>query len=150
MKIISFLVCDDIRNEVGNKYSLMGVYGDAIDFRVAPMNKDKWPKRMRLGFFVSMKREKNISEKNIESFSLNLDYNGKIKELGKGEFRPREHPKVNQINLVVISNNFEFHESGEIKFFLDFFDASNKLVEKITPDYSLRVSENIIKSPVRS
>ena len=150
MKIINFLVCEDIRTEVGNKHSLMGVYGDTIEFRVTPMNKDKWPKRVRLGFFVSMKFQKVDWEKDIESFSLNLDYNGKTREIGKGLLRPREIPKINLINLVVIANNFEFHETGKIKFFMEFFGSGNNVIKKLTPDYTLGVLEKLIKSPIGS
>jgi hypothetical protein len=52
MKLVQFIVCDDIRKETGNKFSLMGIYENAIEFRVTPDKKDKWPKTMRLGIYA--------------------------------------------------------------------------------------------------
>jgi len=34
MKLLDFIVCDDIRNEVGEKLSFMGVFGDNITLQV--------------------------------------------------------------------------------------------------------------------
>jgi hypothetical protein len=54
MKLLDFIVCDDIRNEVGNKHTLVGVYGDTIRISAQNPNKFQWPYAMRIAFFVRL------------------------------------------------------------------------------------------------
>lgn len=145
MKITSFLVCEDIRNEVGNKHSLIGVLGNSLEFRVTPENKNRWPKRMKLGVFVGMKREGTDKENEIVGFAIKIDYNGMPSELGKGIFNTKDIPKANHISLAVVFNNFAFQESGEIRFTLDFLNSQNEIVETIPLDYILKVSETVVE-----
>jgi hypothetical protein len=143
MKIISFLVCDDIRNEVGGKSSIMGVYANSIEFGVTPENKNQWPKAMRVGIFVNIKLEDSDRKKNINSFSLKIDCNGKIEEVAQGNFNPKDIPISHSVNLAIVHNHFPFNEPGEMRFSLDFSDAKNDVIETIAPDYILRISEKI-------
>jgi hypothetical protein len=136
MKIISFVVCDDIRNEAGNKNSFMGVYDDNIIFSVTPDNRNSWPKTIKLGFHARILAD-NIKP---NSFEFNLEYNQKKTLLGKGELHFTE--KINKIKIVVLSN-FEFKKSGTMKFVFDFFDENNNIVETINPDYELTISESV-------
>jgi len=147
MKIVSFIVCDDIRNEVGGKHSLMGVYGNSIEFRVSPENKNKWPKSMKVGIFVNIKLEDNDREKDINSFSLNIDYSGKVEKVAKGLFSPAHIPMSHSVNLAIVHNNFVFKEAGEVRFFLDFFDGKDVTIQTIAPDYVLKISEKAILQP---
>jgi Family of unknown function (DUF6941) len=144
MKIVSLLVCDDIRSEIGNKHSLMGVYDNSIEFGVTPENKNLWPKTMRIGIFVKMKFEDVDKEKEINSFKLKADYNGKIMEIAKGAFRPKDVFISHTVNLAVVYNNFAFEEPGEIKFLLESY-ANDNLISTISPDYTLKISEKVIK-----
>ena len=49
MKLNCFLICDDIRNELGNKQSLTGIYDDVINFSMKDIG--KWPKVVKLGIY---------------------------------------------------------------------------------------------------
>ena len=49
MKINSFIICDDIRSEVGNKKSLMGIYTKELVFSVTAEEAGVWPKDLVLG-----------------------------------------------------------------------------------------------------
>jgi len=53
MKITSFIVCDDIRNEAGNKISLMGVYNKKIIF--IKSKSSTWPSVLRIGILSEAK-----------------------------------------------------------------------------------------------
>jgi hypothetical protein len=55
MKVLDFVVCEDIRQEVGEKFSLMGVYADSmlVHFRES----EKWPFVTRLGFYIKLDPE---------------------------------------------------------------------------------------------
>ena len=52
MSINNCILCDDIRSEVGNKKSLMGVYSKEIAFAVADSDKTPWPKEMVFGLML--------------------------------------------------------------------------------------------------
>lgn len=49
MKILDFIVCDDIRREIGDKLSLMGIYNDEILFTGVAVT---WPQALRMGIYV--------------------------------------------------------------------------------------------------
>ena len=55
MKIIDFLVAEDIRNEVGNKHSVMGLFTDSIAIGVPAAV--KWPIAFRLAMMVRLECE---------------------------------------------------------------------------------------------
>lgn len=48
MKIVDFILCDDIRQELGNKVSLMGIFSDAVVLQ----QEVSWPIRMNFGVFI--------------------------------------------------------------------------------------------------
>ncbi len=146
MEITNFLVCDDIRNEIGNKKSLMGIYDSSIEFQVTPENKSQWPRVKRLGIFARIKFEKTDMEKGISSFEfkLKIDYNGDIKEMGKGVFYAEKVSMFHTANLAMVFDKFVFKEPGEIRFFLDFSNVKNDVIKTVTPDYILKISEKVI------
>jgi hypothetical protein len=51
MRLLDFIICDDIRNELGNKVSLMGIYTGTY---IIPGNIVKWPFPTRFGFFIRL------------------------------------------------------------------------------------------------
>ncbi|MEO6098316.1 MAG: hypothetical protein ABIW76_22640 [Fibrobacteria bacterium] len=55
MKVLDFVVCEDVRQELGGKLSLMGVYPDAmvINFQ----QEEKWPFITRLSFYIKLDPE---------------------------------------------------------------------------------------------
>lgn len=147
MKIVSFLVCDDIRNEMGGKHSLMGVYGNSIEFHVTPENRNQWPKVMRMGVFASVNIGDDDRKKHITSFSLLIDYDGKKENIAKGNFRPEDIPVSHSLNIAIIHNNFLFKEAGDVRFSLEFSDSKGRIIETIVPDYVLKISEKTNEQP---
>ena len=143
MKMLNFVVCDDIRNEMGGKHSIMGVYGNSIEFAVTPEKKDQWPKTMRTGFFITIQPEDSDREKNLKYFSLKMDYNGKVEEIAQGGINFKDIPPSRIVNLAILHNNFSFKEPGKIKFSLDFSDAKKDVVGTLAPDYILKIMERI-------
>ncbi|MAZ78008.1 MAG: hypothetical protein CMF39_04960 [Legionellaceae bacterium] len=73
MKIHNLLICDDIRAEVGNKISIMGVYGEEIVMN--PNIKLNGPVKLPLAFLFRFKIEKN--EELPDKFQLEYILNGK-------------------------------------------------------------------------
>lgn len=141
MKIINFLICDDIRFEIGNKHSLIGVYDGKIIFNVLPDKQGQWPKNNKIGIFAKFQLE---SEKPY-SFSLKVFYNKKEKEIGKGLLNIDHSKSNNKITLALLHNNFEFSELGEIEFQFEFFDKGNNQIKSLIPNSTLLVEEQLIK-----
>jgi len=55
MKVVDFIVCEDIRTELGSKVSLMGVFDDAIEF--ALLERLDQPFAMRMAIFSRVRFE---------------------------------------------------------------------------------------------
>jgi hypothetical protein len=57
MKQVDFIICDDVRMEVGNKVSLMGIYDDQIFFAQPGPAEQIWPRPMRTGIYIKAELE---------------------------------------------------------------------------------------------
>ena len=140
MKLINFIICDDIRNELGNKNSLMGVYDNTIEFRVTPDKENTWPKTMRLGIYA---RIRIYEDKDITHFKLRTFFNDKETIIGEGILNS---PAMKQLkkNIVILHNAFVFENLGIIKFSFDFYNKNDEIVESLHPDFSLEIKETVI------
>lgn len=141
MKIITFVICDDIRREIGNKHSLMGVYDGKINFNVTPDKKDSWPKYMKIGIFAVF----DFEEDKPHSLTINMNYNEKNQLLGTAERGKPDDLEKNKCTVAVVLSDFRFHEPGSIKFTFDFFDADKKKIKTLSPDFELKISELVTK-----
>ena len=139
MKLQTFLVCDDIRNEIGNKHSIIGVYDDRILFNVTPDKKGTWPKQMKLGIFAKIIFENEFPI----SFTFSMKYNYKDELLGEGFINLKETSQ-NKFVAAIVHNNFLFDQPGKIKFTFTFFDESKVKIGSVSPDFELEVDELII------
>jgi|GEM_PF-2865063 len=70
MKIIDAIFCEDIRFELNNKLSLMGLYGDQIIFQAGGSitTETQWPIATTLALLLRFKMEKN--EKHPDQFKF--------------------------------------------------------------------------------
>lgn len=141
MKIKIVSICDDIRQEVGNKFSLIGTYDWRINFNVAPDKKDSWPKTMRLSLFAVI----DFEEDKPHSFAIRMKYNEKEKVIGETVLSDPSGKEENKCTIVIVNNNFKFEQPGTIKFTFDFFDADKKTIASLSPDYDLKINEIVIK-----
>ena len=142
MKLLDFIICDDIRNELGNKHSLMGVYDDSIDFQVTPDNQNTWPKLLRIGIYAKVKTEGN---EEVFKFKIRMKYNEKETVLVNGAL---PQPKIKPFNKIVISlvnGNFKFENPGNITFFLDFYNQKKELIATLSPEFVISVKEKVIQ-----
>ena len=55
MKFYDIIFCDDIRDEINNKKSLVGVYNDRIVFHTNQKVEIQWPVRTRLSVLLRFK-----------------------------------------------------------------------------------------------
>lgn len=139
MKLIDFIICDDIRTEVGNKHSIIGVYGDAIQFKVLPTEKGKWPKALKIGFFIRIKLEKDDEITKINKFKLNVIFDEKIKTLAEGVINI--DVKSRGILLAVVFNQFVFEKSGLMSASLELMDSAGLAIHYFEIPEKINISE---------
>lgn len=140
MKLIDFIVCDDIRREIGNKHTLVGVYDETVEFSVGKSGFKQWPKAMKLGFFIRV----NFDDEVPDEFSFNMLFLTEKKELGKGKviINPTASKRL---NIVIVHNAFVFPNEGKIEFELVFY-KNGKIIQEITPDCKLIIKESLASS----
>lgn len=140
MKIYDFIVCDDIRFEIGNKNTLIGIYDD-LNFNVDKISLDQWPKAIKLGFFVRIKLDPSDE---IDEFQLEFFLNNKEFSNAKGLINnPIEKNLL--LNIALVNNTFVIPNKGTITFKIKFFN-DKKLVCELEPDYKLKVDVTEIKT----
>lgn len=144
MKISNFIICDDIRMETGNKFSLMGIYSNSINFNFTLEQENRWPTTKQICIFAQLEIEKEkLSD--IHSFKIEIDYNKKKTEIGGGDI-PLANPKPQQgVVLHAIFSNFKFQGPGDVKFAFIFYDKEKNKISEITSPLPLKVVEKIIK-----
>jgi hypothetical protein len=142
MKLLNFIICDDIRNELGNKRSLMGIYDDSIEFQVTPDNQNTWPKSLRVGIYAKVKTEDN---EKVFKFKIRMKYNEKETVLVDSVLT---QPKIKPFSKIVISlvnGAFKFENPGKITFFLDFYNQKKELIDTLSPEFVISVKEKVIQ-----
>lgn len=133
MKLLDILVCDDIRFEIGDKNTLVGLYSD-INIAQKKGQKIQWPVIIKLGIFIRCIVE-DMGE-TPDAFSLEIIHatkgtihtaNGIIKmPIG-----------VKYFNLALV-NNYIIPNIGKINFKLHFI-KEGKEIQYIEPEYTFDV-----------
>lgn len=137
MKILDFILCDDIRKEVSNKHTLIGVYDDKMIFQVPNLGEDKWPKRIKLGLFIRVKLDEGKPLPNRFSIEFIHDRD-KVFGRGEGEIIPPSINIINLLNFVLALEVFPITGVGVISFLMKFY-KDDKIIDQLAPDYELNV-----------
>jgi hypothetical protein len=142
MKLKDFIICDDIRLEIHNKFSLIGVYNDVLKFSVPEKLADNWPKGVHLGFFIRLDIE-NIEElKNIGKFVLEASIDDKKNfhaEQIFDEVINENHP-LNQMVISVVFEQVNIYNIGEMEISLLIFNKNDELMERFIYPGNIKVS----------
>ena len=110
MKFLDFIVCDDIRREVGNKHTLVGVYNDRIVFS---SGRDfKWAITKSLGFFLKLQKES--TDPDYDGFDLKIYLNDEQNQLAniKGEIKVADQTRPMVLDIVFPA--FKFTGPGSL------------------------------------
>ena len=145
MKIINFMICDDIRMEMGNKHSIIGLYDDSINFSVPIIEKGKWPKTIKLGIFIKAIFDNDLEKKQIEKFRLEVSLNDKAKTIAEGNFDAQKQLEATGINLVFVFNQFVFESSGLMSLKIVFIDHHNNEIDSEEYPYKVKITEVILQ-----
>lgn len=144
MKITNFIICDDVRTEIGNKHSLIGIYDGVIEFNVTQGTAGVWPKNLKLGLFAKLFAETEEEKTKINRFKIKLIINGTEKILGENILNGKGNAVIPKITLVAVFNNFIFEGPGDYSFVLDFYDANGQLISSVKNLEPIKVSERTI------
>ncbi len=129
--LTDFLVCDDIRQEVGDKFSLVGVYADSI--RLTFQGEAVWPALLpKLGIFV---RTKPLVDFTPQRFSMTIAHNGT--QIGKFGGDLKVSDPARPITIAFVAVPFPIPGPGTIQFHLDFW--SGEQVKSVPIERSVTV-----------
>jgi len=135
MKLIDFIICDDIRQEVGGKVTLVGVYEDRIMINAPSPEAVRWPVKLKLGFFIRLLNDGTAPD--MDSFDLQVLCNKKIICRLSGPLQAT--PRKGLMNLFFVNSAVRFPAEGLLSVAL-IFKKAEEIVYKIRPDLSIRVA----------
>jgi len=144
MKIINFILCDDIRTEVGNKKSLMGVYSKEILFTANTEEKETWPKSLILGMMLDFSIPGDV-KKRAHKFKITYSLNGIEKALGEGELSipADELDRVDDFQVTIYSKaQYQFETCGRLSHCVRIYDAMGKEIAHAITMTDILVKEN--------
>jgi hypothetical protein len=123
MKVYDFLVGEDIRTEVGNKHSLMGLFGDSLTFTV-PAEAVASPIALRLAFFLRLE----FGPTDPDSFSFQFKIFSQDKEVAGFEGSAAKQPgSGGLVVLPLVANLLQMPVvlgTNEVRFRLTVKDAA--------------------------
>ncbi|MDI6739293.1 MAG: hypothetical protein QME74_02900 [Candidatus Edwardsbacteria bacterium] len=133
MKLLDFIICDDIRFEVGNKNTLVGIYGD-INLTQKRGSKLSWPVPLKLWLYLRCLI--NEGEDKPESFHIDITHNtkGSIAPIAGTLSIPEG---IKYLNLALVGN-ISLPDTGVISFKISFFKAGQE-VYVVVPDYTFSI-----------
>ena len=143
MRVLNFIICDDIRIEIGNKHSLMGVYSDSINFHSVLSKKAQWPKIKSLAVFAQIEFDGEEKISNFDHFSIEINYEGEVKDIGGGPLPIGKETNQKGVLINAIFSNFQFKGPGSIIFNFKFFDKDKNLIGTAESNKALKVEETI-------
>lgn len=128
MKVESFLLCDDIRNEIGGKQSLMGVYGENIQFETSTSALKQWPKTLRVGIFIRLLLEGNEKEFSDINFKIHTELNENKTQIGEGRIDLSANPKKpHKLTIGIIQDPLLIENTGDLTFEINCFSNGKEI-----------------------
>lgn len=121
MKLYDIIFCDDIRYEINNKLSLMGLYNDKIVFRT---DQKQLPPRIKLSALLRFKLE--VSEEYPDRFEFEYIVNNKSLPKLDGIFQIDNNQSLTQIFLTLTAEGLPL-EPGNLGFSIK-IHRGNKLL----------------------
>lgn len=123
MQIKSFIICEDIRREIGNKSSLMGVLGDSLIFE--GVGSSEWPKLTNLAAFIQISLEDVVPS----CFSVKITLEGEEVANIKSNIEVAEGTRY--LNIPITMYGFPLKSAGTLVFDLKLERQGGLLLEAI-------------------
>jgi len=134
MKLVDFIICDDIRQEVGGKVTLVGVYEDRIMINAPSPDAVRWPVPLKLGFFIRLLNDGAAPD--MDGFEMQVRCNEKMICRLSGPIKIP--PRHGLINLFFVNSAVRVPSEGHLGVTLIFKHAGD-VVSEIRPDLSIQV-----------
>jgi hypothetical protein len=135
MKLLDFVISEDIRFEVGNKVSLMGVLNDQIILTPQSPDGFKWPIATKAGFFAKFQFSKD--DMIIDGIELKLLHNEK--ELGNLSVTAKLQDPNFPVLLPLIANPILLPGPGVMSFrFL--MRKGSQVIKEIDTERTIKIS----------
>ena len=145
MKIIDFIICDDIRRETNHKLIIIGTYNEKIVFRANSLE-SKWPISKQLAFFMRFLKEENDPE--IDGFDISIDLKTKTAKqlfsLGKIEGIIKAPVNTQAPIIFDIPMPIKFPGPGKMLVTVSFLKGKS-IVQTIKPDLEIEIEESLEK-----
>jgi hypothetical protein len=122
MRLLDFIIADDVRQELGNKTSIMGVYGEEIILSPPPPS---WPIPLRIAVYIRVSPEN--ADVMPDKFSLQISQSGNKIAHMRGNIAVAEKGKSFVVPLVIFPLPIPGPGLIQFDFVLTFKDE--KLVE---------------------
>lgn len=131
MKLDCLIVCDDVRAEIGNKFSLMGIYLERVVFQRSKGTQEVWPKQLKLGFYLRfLKEPRDDSIVPGTKFNFFYESEGQLSPISSGNI---DDPKVLlKLGKFAITFNgiITIKKQERIEFFIEFLDNASKAIQE--------------------
>ena len=133
MKLIDFIVCDDIRTEINNKVSIIGVYDDTINFIVPESAAGAWPKILKLGIYIRLALENIEEHNNIKKLLIDftIDNEKIIHAEQTMNLNIQEFSLIKRLAISVVFNHIQIPRTGDMEISLSVLDNNDKLIQKV-------------------
>lgn len=136
MKILDYIICDDIRREFGGKHTIVGAYNDRIDFLAFGTQPLRWPINKQIGIYIRFKKED--SDPSFDKFKLNIDVGMNKLAFIEGVF-PIDN-KSKTIVLDCVLPVVQFQGPGTMTTKIEFLMAE-KVVLEVSPELNFTIGE---------
>jgi hypothetical protein len=123
MHLNDFIIADDIRHELGNKISILGIYQDVITLNIPQDMDGAIP--LRLGFYIRLRLDSGDAEPT--KFEMYLTFNSE--ELARFEGKILKVEESSVLVLPLIANMLPITQYGVIKFDLKIMNEAELLFE---------------------
>lgn len=138
MRLMNSILCEDIRREIGNKYSLMGILDENLIFNEPEALIDNWPKIRPLGIYFKFEADTNEEVKKIAYVVISTkSHKHEKKEIAKLEIK--KELLTNKFRIFASISNFLFDATGDLIFSAQFLDNNNQLIAELDEIYNLKV-----------
>lgn len=122
MRLIDFIIAEDIRREIGNKVSIMGIFSEKMTLSPKPQS---WPIPMRIGIFIRIHVEDK--DKKPDKFSVKISINSNNVARMEGAISSTE--KIRIIMLPLVINPLPIAGVGLLQFNFSLFSGDEILLE---------------------
>ena len=132
MKIIDFIACEDIRTEIHEKHTLVGVLPTDVNITFPKDGNVKWPVMFKISLFVRLKIERE--DIRPDYFEIDFVYNNSSISKLKGDFKMPD--TIEYVNIAV-SNVFTIPMDGILAFKLSLYSNKQNVLDYI-PEYKMK------------